>query len=113
MTAKKAQPLAVPEIQINPSFAYLINSPIAVGVIGLGPSQQKEAWEAGLLPVPPKLTNAKTSRRAYTGRQLLDIAAEREARAQAEQARLAAEPSKPPRKRRAPAPAGEEAGDAS
>jgi hypothetical protein len=85
MTAKKP---SLPT-EINPHFSYRINSTPAIAVTGLGPTQQREAWKKGELPVPPRLT--PDGPYAYVGQQLIDVQKKRLAEAQAEEKRLAAE----------------------
>jgi hypothetical protein len=81
MTAKKPPPPSGAEV-IHPHFSYRINSPIAIGVTGLGTTQQREAWKDGRLPMPTRLTEG--GHFAYTGQQLIDLQASRLAKAQIE-----------------------------
>jgi hypothetical protein len=70
-------------VEIHPQLSYRLTDPVAIHVIGLGPTQQQDAIARGELPVPPKLT-ASGRARAWIGQQLLDIQEERLKRAQAE-----------------------------
>jgi hypothetical protein len=70
-------------VAIHPQLSYRLTDPVAIHVIGLGPTQQQEAIARGELPVPPKLTPSGRAR-AWIGQQLLDIQTERLKRAQAE-----------------------------
>lgn len=102
----KKMPLT-PDMQpLHPQFSYRVNSPTAIAVIGLGPSQQKVAIENGELPEPMSLTPSGRAR-AWLGQQLIDIqkqrlaiaeaiAAERRAKQQEEQ--TSAKPRGHPRK---------------
>jgi hypothetical protein len=79
MTIKKPKlPL---NAEIVPHFTYRKFSPVALNVIGLGPSQLDEAIERGELPPPLDLTPSGRAQ-GWTGQQLLDLQAERLARAQ-------------------------------
>jgi hypothetical protein len=71
MTVRKpAPPDAAAEL--IPHFSYRLNSPVVIGVLGLGRSQIDDAIERGELEPPIKLT-ASGRARAYTGSQLLRI----------------------------------------
>jgi hypothetical protein len=67
---------------IHPDYIYRLSSPVVRGVLGLGITQAQLAVERGELPPPIPLT-ASGRAMGYTGQMLLDIQAERLARAAA------------------------------
>jgi predicted DNA-binding transcriptional regulator AlpA len=98
MTSKRTLDLSAP---LNPDFFYRKHSPVAMGVIGLAPSQIDEKIKSGELP-PPMAAFESGRATGWTGAQLIAFKEQRLARALA--AEVEPEPVEAePRKRAAAA----------
>ena len=81
MPAKK--PPIPRNFQIHPDRIYRLSDPIAVHCIGLAPEQQKEAADSGALAGERPFRLTPNGPWAWLGEQLLNIKADRLAKARA------------------------------